>query len=660
MKKKITLSIVLLSTLAFAADDDVKLLERTGWTFSDTNTTYTAEPTNMKFFKFYDEMPDEISLEAFKDKDLTGFENKKLFVGYGVAEATGNNCKLYPPAVTGKPLPITICLPWWRIERVYQKEWKNVNDLRNFFKTLPKPRPPITVSYCKTWAEGKTYQGGVVTCTEYYDKFISQDCYDNPKQGKCFVNNCSEELTKRCVYNGYSLGEKETLDWAEEDTVTKEVSQVTNRIELKTKQYVCPAGKIIPYTSCLEETNAMMYSYMCKEDDPSTIVDDGVYVYCDKDKPTYDASGNIIGFLGNCPDGRNIICDVNTLKETKRKCEDPITEIESEYVDKTTTAQRNYKEFEVDVVSGQTDIYAADPNCLRANTIQEARAGVFTARIIGNGSLDDDIFVLTHSEGGDITKVYCNQQHNEYGGSRKVVGGKTLQCIDNNGNYKFDKTVGINAMDIVSVQQATENENGGASPMSSRTHYRSTDVTIDGVLVAPSAYTSNFPHYPRNGSYLKLFENSLGTLSLLFPFSGAYKLYFYDQSGLLMADAVINGEDFEAMGDRGNKRLLLGNSMKVVVSGNTCKTDHFANWGGGVYGGKNSLTGSSCATPNDTYEKNHKVWYILVKDLLTGAVTKVDLVYPLAYPNRVFVSKLKLREKRKYRCYDAFPVVTPK
>jgi len=661
MKKTITL-ICCSAIMLFAADSDILVNEREAWSFTNTNTMESGEPSNLKYFKFLDALPDEISMEVFSSKDLEQMKGKKIFIGYGVVDPEGKNCKKFPPSVTGMQNDITICLPWWRIERIYQKEYKNVNDLRQFFKTIPRPKPPITVNYCKTWKEGAVYPGGMVTCTTYYDKFISSDCYANPLQNKCFVDNCGQYLVDNCIYNGMSLplDGHNKLQWAEVDTGYAP-KKVDAKVNLSTRQFACPAGKIIPHTECLDEVTAMMYPYTCKEDDPSTIVDDGEYKYCDEKKPAYDASGNIIGFIGKCSDGREVMCDINKLASSTRKCEDPVKITETETEDSSVTAIRGYELKTVDVISGEPDIYSTDPNCLRANTIEESREGKFTARVIGAGNLDDDIFVLAHKEGGDLEKIYCNQQHN---GSHphKTIDGVYMSCIPNSGTYSFDKTIAIDSTSIVSVQQATEHDAYGGYFFSGHTHFRSTDLKIENVLVAPSVVVSKFKYYPNHkNTYLKLGENGLGTLALLFPFSGAYQLYFYDKNGQEMASALIGQDDFEAMGDTGNMQLKLGKIMNIVVNEDkACKEDDFVAWGGGVYGGRASRTGESCAGENTTYVKNHKVVRVLIKDLLTGQVTNVPLVYGLGYPNRVFISKLKLREKRKYRCYKPFPVEPPR
>ncbi|WP_457748584.1 hypothetical protein, partial [Sulfurimonas sp.] len=53
--------ILLLTTTLFSEPSIVK---RDTWTFSDTNTTESGVPSNLKFLKFYDVLPDEISSQV--------------------------------------------------------------------------------------------------------------------------------------------------------------------------------------------------------------------------------------------------------------------------------------------------------------------------------------------------------------------------------------------------------------------------------------------------------------------------------------------------------------------------------------------------------------------------------------------------------------------
>lgn len=648
-----------LTIVALWAEDEVELVERELWSFTDINTTKTSSPTNLQYFKFFDLLPDEVAYKVFEDMDLQGLEGKNILIGYGIAMPTGNNCKMFPPSITGMTLPIEICLPWWRIERKYQKEFKTINDLNKFFKYMPKPKPPMLVEHCKKWIEGATYAGGIVTCTTYYDKTISLECYENPKQQKCYVDNCNLQLSTKCSYEGMSIGEKDDLEWAYTDEDGTTVYQQATKVGLTTKQYHCPAGKIIPHTSCEESTTALMFPFTCVEDNPLTPKDDGEYVYCNENSPTYGSDGSIVGFTGRCPDGKAMLCEVDVINQQSKICKEPVMQTKLEDRDESVQVVKTYKTVSVSVISGLPDIYAQDPNCLRANTVEEARAGIFTAKVKGSGYLDDDIFLFSHDGEGNYEKIYCNQQHNGSSPSM-VLDGVRMYCIPNSGSYTFDKTISIDATNIVSVQQASEHASAVSSNMFGRNHYRSTSLTIEGILVAPSTQPSSFPSYPHNGSYLKTWDNALSTLSLMFPFSGAYELFFYNKSGGLVVSQIVDSNDFDEMGSFGYKQLRLGEKMTIVVNESTaCKTDDWVDWGGGVYGGKASKSGATCANPSDTTTKANAITRVLVKDLLTGMVTHIPLIYPLPYPNRIFVSKLKIQEHRIYRCYNNFPIAAP-
>lgn len=655
MYKKIILLIIPFMLLADKPLIEKRILQ------NETNATINGMPSNLKYFKFYNSLPDEIVLKIFDKRDLSNFKGKHIFVGYGVVDPKGNNCRVFPSYLTGLDHNITICLPWWRVEREYKYNPQEAAKDNCF---IPTPKPPIRVSVCKKWESSMRGAGGKVVCTSYFSRTQDPDCWDNPFQRKCFVDNCSPYVKKYCKLVGEWMGEKYNLTTAYQNEIYKEILPTETKLKVVSYQYECPYGSFTPYSKCLEREDVLMYPYTCKPDNPKTPQDDGVYVYCDEDKPQYDKNGNIIGFLGKCPDGRNIICKVNNFAETKSICIKPIRGTITKTTFKKVDDTRSYKDVEVDVLSGEVDKYASNPNCIRLNTVAESRQKAY-ARIVGSGYLDDDIFVIKHKPNGLFVKVYCNTQHAERVHNRVNYDGETLQCIDNNGNYKFDSTIEIDPNDIVSIQQATEDVNnyGQAYFPTGRTNYRSTAVRIDGVLVAPQTYVDNYPYYPRNFKvYLNTWENTLGTLSLLFPYAGVYKLYFFDRNGNLLATKVISIEDFEKIGKYNYMQLHMALNIplspkfkNVTNKDALCLYDDWVEIGGGVHGGRGSKDGKKCYQPDDNYVKEHAITEVVVKDLLTGATIDIPLVYPLPYPNRIYIAKLKLYEKRKYRCYLDFP-----
>jgi len=636
---------------------------RGDWKLEDFNTSRSADPSNLKYFKFYDALPSEITINLFDKVDASNLSGKRLYVGYGVVDPTGRDCRVFPAAATGMPNDVTVCLPWWRIERVYELNASVIDDRSNALSNLPEPHPPVLVNVCKEWESGESYPGGKVTCTRYYSRYRAPGCHDNPRQAKCLVTNCSREIVERCELKEGVVGGKTTLKSAE--YIAGKPEGVEGMIDLATVQFYCPPGVVVPRAACKEEVSALMYPYQCSA--PSESSPDGKYVYCEKDRPQYTGDGSLIGFLGTCDDGRTVICEANTIAETRKVCVEPINEARYYKETQEFTVLRDYEEKYVNVLTGEPDVYASDPNCVRSNTVEESRDSNITIHIKGDGYLDDDIWVFRHKADGGKTKIYCNMQHNEDRGSRKTYDGTTYQCIDNNGRYTFDQVLPISGSDIVSVQEASEHENNNGTPfVIGRNHYSSTRVVIDNILVAPDAFCANYPAYPcHNGRHLMTWDNALGTLSLLFPYAGAYNITFWDRSGTKMAEVILGVDDFRTIASQGNLNLRLAESMTVrgdfTDEDMVCMDDDWVEWGGGVWPGHKSRDANQpCYNPDagGNFATAHAVTLVVIKDLFTGVTTRVPLVYPLAYPNRVFVSKLKVYEHRKYRCYKPFKVPT--
>lgn len=642
------------------AIDNPNTVERTGWFFNNTDTAESGSPSNLKYFKHFSALPEEITMKVFEDQDLSHLAGKHLFVGYGIVDPKNGDCKVFKKEDTGYDNDMTVCLPYWRIEREYVTTQTQEVIQNQVIKDIVKnSRPPIMYNYCKEWIDGKSYPGGKTTCTSYYDRLAGGDCWDNPKQSKCWVDNCGQNIKDFCQYLGNAVGDTETLKTATIDGSSIPKADDT-KVGLVSHQYNCPSGPLSEDIKCVDQQDAIIYPQECETD---------VYEYCDDKRPRLDSNGDLLGYEGTCSNGKEIFCEANTFNNTLKICKEPIYQTFENIVNQTASLTRTYDTYYVDVLSGEEDIYMAKDNCLRSNTIEDAREQQLYVKIVGNGFLDDDIHVLRHKVDGSHTKVYCNMQHNENKGSRKAYNGEILQCIDNNGNYSFNRTVGIDVTDIVSVQQASENENATGTPFAiGRNHYSSTKLLIDDIEVAPSTFASDFPYYPRNSSHLRTWDNTVSTFSILFPFAGAYDIRFYNKSGEEIAKKVIGIEAFKELSSNGAMNLKLGRDMKLasnieddeidedgsIISLKANREDAWVEWGGGVFGGKDSLSGQSCSKPNDSYVKNNAVYNILVKDLLTGAITPIPLVYPLAYPNRIFISKLKVYEKREYRCYKDF------
>lgn len=730
------LSLLALLSIIYAAD--LKVENRGDWALDSIGQQLADSPSNLKYFQYYDVLPEEINVKIFENKDLSAIANKKLFVGYGIADARGKNCMVFNSDATGMAEPITICLPWWRIEREYRNESTPTSSTISSIDKIRKPKPPILVNVCEASKGTKYYSGGNISCTSYFDRLTDADCWNNPTQSKCFVDNCSSDIVNNCTYKETIIGETTTLSTAVTQSTDIKPLQTETKVNLASHIYNCPGGSLA--SECTQTKTALMFPYECKADDPNTAVDDGEYIYCDETKPIY-TNGNITGFNGSCSDGRPAKCEVNSFKNSTAECTEPIYETFYKYANYDFEAKRSYQEVNVDVLSGEVDSYSADENCLRSNTIDQSRDRELYVKMIGSGSLDDDIYVLAHSEGGDFNRIYCNMQHagaspsmttnvqtclgarnftgtlsasmvndavacgtgssifsgadakncmiarghvfgttgdlkagdediifscgqsSAGGNATKYYNGVPLSCIRNNGSYSFNETVNIQSTDIVTVQQNSEQEYNTAVPFAAgRNHYISSKVTMDNVEVAPAAYSNQFPYYPTNSGYLRTWDNTTATFSILFPFASSYEIYFYNKNGDEVGKATLTVDDFKNMGTNGNLNIKLGGKMKLasgITEENANRTDPWVEWGGGTFGGRNSMNGQVVASPNDAFVKDNAVTNIIVKDLIMGAITPITMVYPLPYPNRIFASKLKVYEHRKYRCYSPFGAFTP-
>jgi len=157
-------------------------------------------------------------------------------------------------------------------------------------------------------------------------------------------------------------------------------------------------------------------------------------------------------------------------------------------------------------------------------------------------------------------------------------------------------------------------------------------------------------------------------MAILFPYSGVYTIYFYNGDGDLVARKDIGVDDFQSLDDNGGfQQLFLAQMMPISSSLNAndtstlCLKDDWTEYGGGVYGAKDSISGTPCQKPtvSGSVQKSRAIAKIMVKDQLTGVFTHIPLVYPLGYPNRVFISKVKTYENRVYHCYQEPSISVP-
>ena len=78
--KKLLLLYIVLTTVSMAVFAETQAIGRGAWFYDETNTSTSADPSSLKYLKYYDQMPDEIVLEAFKNIDLSQLGDKKTYI----------------------------------------------------------------------------------------------------------------------------------------------------------------------------------------------------------------------------------------------------------------------------------------------------------------------------------------------------------------------------------------------------------------------------------------------------------------------------------------------------------------------------------------------------------------------------------------------------
>jgi hypothetical protein len=66
----IKIFLILLTFISISIADNANTVKRDNWQYNTTSTLETAEPTNLKYYKYFDNIPDEISLKIFDKQDL--------------------------------------------------------------------------------------------------------------------------------------------------------------------------------------------------------------------------------------------------------------------------------------------------------------------------------------------------------------------------------------------------------------------------------------------------------------------------------------------------------------------------------------------------------------------------------------------------------------
>ncbi|PAF46312.1 hypothetical protein BKH46_07965 [Helicobacter sp. 12S02634-8] len=356
------------------------------------------KPSDKSIFEYYEHLSPAYELvPLFENQDLSARASQKLYFGYGSGKYDSKaDCKDFIDHGNFK----RICLPWWRIEREYDSKIDKTIPDESFQKAMRAMSIPMAgklVEVCTQIdpAANAIFNGEAqkVNCTSYYNKLAGDDCFTNPMQRKCFYDNCPTKIKENCKLVQTLAFSNLKSEIATPNPLDKDGIQTSlqdTRLETKSYTYECPAskGSLINHV-CLKQEQVTMNPANCNE---SSVVSDedkiklhSNYIYCDTHRPIMDASGNLTGFKGTCPNTKKeVVCGINQMQTTTKTCTVPLFETETYEDVQVETVQRVCKDVSVNVSKGDEDIYLADPTCLRTNTAADSRKGSFTASFTNN------------------------------------------------------------------------------------------------------------------------------------------------------------------------------------------------------------------------------------------------------------------------------------
>jgi hypothetical protein len=155
-------------------------------------------------------------------------------------------------------------------------------------------------------------------------------------------------------------------------------------------------------------------------------------------------------------------------------------------------------------------------------------------------------------------------------------------------------------------------------------------------------------------------------VSIVVPYLGDYELIAYDQFDNVLGKIIITEKEFiDSTSDTAKyAQVMFGLDMDLAdginegTQNNACRYDLMVEWGGGISGiyYENNTTGQNqnCQKSHDDYVKTNSATKISIRSLSTDRPHIIELVKPLPFANRVFLTTLNEKEVREYRCYDDF------
>ncbi|MDK2063327.1 hypothetical protein PT447_00135 [Aliarcobacter butzleri] len=176
-------------------------------------------------------------------------------------------------------------------------------------------------------------------------------------------------------------------------------------------------------------------------------------------------------------------------------------------------------------------------------------------------------------------------------------------------------------------------------------------------------------NHNKNPFFKRMTNNYVGALnglSIVVPYLGDYELKAFDQFDNLLGTIIIKENDFIESTTEVAKyaQVMFGLNMDLAdginegTKNNACRYDLMTEWGGGVSGiyYENNNTGNNvnCQKSQDSYVKLNSATKISIRSLTTDRPHIINLVKPLPFANKIFLTTLNEKEIREYRCYQQF------
>jgi hypothetical protein len=299
-------------------------------------------------------------------------------------------------------LPYKVCAPWWRIERSFPNIWADQEAealeasaqdgspvsgriSNDKLKEMVTRNLPIKLGLCTQIREPSDdcfntnedgSRGSMKTskqlCDTYYDKTLSPICAYNPENELCFVNECK--------WYAANCQREDSFEPFKNYTKTPSLDGTLNEKQyhkLTVNVYRCPACNYnpSPYPAsqdCLQSAQVHVWGQYC--DDNQTVVYPN-----SKSRREYDLNGNLARLIETdvCPNNSpsELVFDIgNDFSVQSKTC--------AEWEETTVIKKHDYRcqverdSFEAQHVAGdigEADSYMSDSNCLRKNTVEEAR-----------------------------------------------------------------------------------------------------------------------------------------------------------------------------------------------------------------------------------------------------------------------------------------------